>query len=45
MTASELLDDVKAVLRQHDHDADDLRELAGRFERLANKYDAQDDVF
>ena len=39
-----LREDVKAALRRHDHDADDLRELSEAFDALAEKYDNQDDI-
>lgn len=45
MTSEELREDVKEVLRRHDHDADDLRELSAKISNLAERYDAQDDVF
>lgn len=44
MTNEELREDVKAALRRHDPDADALRTLAGDFEELAERYEAQDDV-
>jgi len=42
--SSEFREDVRGVIRRHDPDADALRDLAADLERLANRYDEQDDL-
>lgn len=36
--------DVKATIRKHDPDADTLRSLAADLERLADRYETQDEI-
>lgn len=45
MTAEELRDDVLATIRRHDHDADDLRDIAERLERMAERYEIQEEAW
>ena len=42
--SSEFREDVRAVVRRHDPSAEDLRELAGDLETLADRYDQQERV-
>ena len=37
-------DDVRATIRKHDPDADELRNLAGDLEELADRYETQESV-
>ncbi|WP_158413766.1 hypothetical protein [Natrinema thermotolerans] len=40
----EFREEVKMVIRRHDPDADDLRDLAGSLEDLADRYEATEEV-
>ncbi|AGC34588.1 hypothetical protein HSTV1_43 [Haloarcula sinaiiensis tailed virus 1] len=44
MTDEEFRDELRAVVRRHDPDPDELRAVADSLEELAEKWDAADDV-
>jgi len=40
----EFREEVRAVIRRHDPNSDELRDLATDLERLADRYDEQKDI-
>lgn len=44
MSAEEFRESLKHIVKTHDVDADDLRDVAGDLEMLADRWDATEDV-